>query len=58
MKQTYGFTEIKYSKPQLHINDNVLQSMAGKNADTRINNYWRMKKVFHTTTHFIVNIKL
>ena len=36
MKYTYSSTEIKFSKPQLHVIDNVLLSMARMNTDTRI----------------------
>lgn len=33
MRYNYGSIEIKFSMPQLHANDNVLQSMEGMNID-------------------------
>jgi len=36
MKYIYSSTEMKFSMPQLHANDNVLQSMEAMNTDKRI----------------------
>jgi len=36
MKYIYGSIDMKFSMPQLHANDNVLQSMEGMNTDNRI----------------------
>ena len=33
MKYIYDSIEIKFSMPQLHANDNILQSMEGMNTD-------------------------
>lgn len=35
MKYIYGSIEIKFSMPQLHANNNVLQRMEGMNTDKR-----------------------